>query len=95
MTKESQFQSKVLSYLKSKGCLTLKLTPMPGIPTGIPDIFFFKEGFWGAIECKASRSASFRPLQKEWVANLDTMSWARVAYPENWLSIRDELEAIL
>ena len=54
-----------------------------------------KEGFWGAIEVKKSKTAKYRPGQKETVAKMDTMSWARVVYPENWPEVQKELTEIL
>jgi hypothetical protein len=93
---ESTLQTKVIKYLKSKQCdAVLKLTPMPGIPTGFPDILFLKDGFWGCIELKASRTAPFRPLQPEWLKRLDKASWARACYPENWQNIKAELNTLL
>lgn len=95
MAREADFQSKVLKYLRSKGCIAYKMQQNATTRIATPDILFIKEGFWGAIECKASSRARFQPGQKEMVAKLDGWSWARVAHPQNWDIIKSELEEIL
>lgn len=94
---ESELQSDIRKYLKGKGCYVLKTRPdaRGSIPTGCPDIIFLFEGFWGAIEVKASPSAPYKPLQLETLVKLDTWSWARRVDPANWPEIRAELEAML
>lgn len=92
MSKEAQLQRKIITWLKERGCVVIKLSAVPGVPNGIPDVLFLKGKHWGFFEVKASPTARFQPLQKEWVAKLDSMSYARVVYPENWKSIKDELE---
>ncbi len=94
-TPESKFQSEVLKYLRHKGCIALKQQMNATTRAGTPDIIFMKEGFWGAIECKASKNAKFRPNQKEMIEKMNEWSWAVVAYPENWGKIKEELEGIL
>lgn len=71
------------------------IQPQAGIPTGTSDIFFCKEGFYGFIEVKASKTAKFQPLQKEFVEKMNDWSWARVIYPENWTAIKSELQELL
>ena len=95
MAKESDFQAKVVKWLKSKGCVVLKYQQNATTRAGIPDIIFLKEGFWGAIECKKTKNSPFRPGQKEMVKKMNEMSWATVAYPENWGDVRKELEEVL
>ena len=95
MAKESDFQAKVLKWLRSKGCIAYKMQQNATTRIATPDVFFVKEGFWGAIECKASAKAKFQPGQKEMVAKLDDWSYAKVAYPGNWKEIQEELSVIL
>lgn len=92
---EKDFQAKVVKWLRAQHCIVLKYQQNATTRASIPDILFLKEGFWGAIECKKSKTAKYRPGQKEMVAKMDEMSWARVAYPENWDEIRGELTEIL
>lgn len=90
---EARLQTKIISYLKSRDFVVIKMAAMPGIPTGIPDVLFLRRGGgWGFIEVKASPTARFQPLQKEWLAKLDDMCWARVAYPENWDAVKLEID---
>lgn len=93
--KEADFQSKIVKWLRSKGCMVLKYQQNATTRAGIPDIIFLKEGFWGAIEVKKSKTAKFRPGQKEMVVKMNEMSWAKAVYPENWDETRSELEIIL
>jgi len=93
--KESTFQSKIVRWLKSKGCFVITITVGPGVPIGTPDIVFFKEGFYGFIEVKPHKKAKFQPLQKETVAKLNDWSWAIVAYPEDWAETQKELASLL
>ncbi len=92
---ESSFQSKVIEYLKGKGCYVIKTKPGPGTPKGCPDVFAFIEGLWLAIECKASKNAKSQALQPETVKKLDGWSWCKVVYPENWPEVKAELEEML
>ena len=93
--KEADFQSKIVKWLRSKGCMVLKYQQNATTRAGIPDIIFLKEGFWGAIEVKKSKTAKFRPGQKEMVAKMNEMSWAKAVYPENFDETKKELEEIL
>ncbi len=95
MGKEADFQAKVIKYLRSQGCIVYKMQQNATTRIATPDVLFLKEGFWGAIECKASKNAKFQPGQKEMVKKLDGWSWAKVAYPENWADIKAELDKIL
>lgn len=95
MIKESVFQAKVIKWLKEQGCYVIKNSAVSGVPTGCPDLVFFKEGFYGFIECKPSSKSPYQPLQKLTLAKLDLWSWARAVYPENWEEIQKELVVIL
>lgn len=94
--KESDFDKLVVKYLKSRGCFVMKLTPgVGGVPVGVSDRVFFKEGFYGFIEVKKSAKAPFRPLQKEFLEKMHEWSWAKAVYPENWEDIKKELDLLL
>lgn len=95
MSIESNLQSKIRQYLKSKGCYVLVIRPQPGIPDGCTDILFMLEGFWGGIEVKDSPAAPYRPLQKETLEIFNNWSWAKRVDPTNWKEIKEELERIL
>jgi len=95
MSAESDLQSKIRKYLKSKGCYVLVIRPQPGIPDGCSDIIFMLEGFWGAIEVKDTPKAKWQPLQKETLEKFNAWSWGKRVDPTNWLEVKNELENIL
>jgi Holliday junction resolvase len=95
MSRESNLQSDIRKFLKSKGCYVIVVKPQPGIPDGCPDIIFMLEGFWGAIEVKAAPSSKYQPLQLETLEKFNAWSWARRVDPSSWLSIKAELEVML
>lgn len=95
MAAEKQLQEKVRKWLKSKGCLVLVMSPAPGVPSGWPDIMFFYEGLYGALELKASKTAKKQPLQDYFVEKLSEWSYARFVWPENWDEVRAELDELL
>lgn len=95
MSIESNLQSNIRNYLKSKGCYVLVIRPQPGIPDGCSDIIFMLEGFWGALEIKKSPKAKWQPIQKETLEKFDEWSWGKRVDPTSWPEIRAELETIL
>ena len=95
MSSEATFQAKVIRHLKSKGCYVIKTTPGPGVPVGCPDIIFMKDGFWGGLEAKASKTSRFQPLQRETIKKLNDMSFCKAVFPENWPAIMLELDELL
>jgi len=95
MAREADFQSKVIKYLRSKGCIVYKMQQNATTKAATPDIFFLHEGFWGAIECKATKSSKYQPGQKEMVEKLNEWSWAKVVWPENWVDVKEELDELL
>lgn len=92
---ESKLQSEIIRYLKQKGCYVIKTKPGPGIPTGCPDIIFLLDGFWGALEVKASPMAGYQPLQMETLLRFNEWSWARRVDPKSWPDAKRELEYML
>lgn len=92
---ESNLQSKIVKYLKEKGCYVIKTRPGVGTPDGCPDIIFLLEGFWGAIEVKATPKSKYQPLQIETLEKLHAWSWANRVDPTNWPDVKEELERML
>lgn len=92
---EAYLQSKLVKFLRGKGCYVIKTQPGPGVPAGCPDILFMKDGFWGGLEVKASKTAKYQPLQKQTIEKLDSWSWCKAVYPENSSEIMDELKILL
>lgn len=95
MSTETKLQAEIIKYLKGRKCYVLRLKAGPNYPAGCPDVIFLYEGFWGAIEVKASSTSKYQPLQEETLQKFDDWSWARRADPITWPSIKEELEAML
>ena len=101
MAVESKLSREIASWLRRKGVYILVTTPGAGIPDGCPDIIGLMDGGgWIALEVKqsypyrrdgAAKKGAFRPLQQATIARLDQSYYAKVVYPENWPTIRDEL----
>lgn len=63
--------------------------------TGFPDSLVILEGITIFIEYKKSKTAKFRPGQKEWIQKLnDNGHFAFVCYPENADDILEEIKRI-
>lgn len=92
---EGKFQDTVCAWLRKKGCRVIKNDPTTGRQKGIPDVTFFKDGFWGMMEFKASKRAKHQPGQDEWILWSNESSWGRFVYPECWDDIKEELEQML
>lgn len=92
---ESVFQRKFIKELHERypGCWTEKADS--GYRQGTPDWRFYYGTFWAAFEIKRSKNEKFQPNQKEYVARLDSMSFARTVYPENKEEILEELDAAI
>lgn len=95
MAKEADFQSKVLKYLRSKGCIAYKMQQNATTRIATPDIAWFYKSRYGFLEVKRAQDASFRPGQKEMVSKLDKWSYARVVFPENFDTIKIEIDRII
>ena len=95
MVKESDFQAKIIRYLKARGCVALKYQQNATTIAGVADIVFFKEGFYGWIEVKRAKNAPRRPGQEQFIQRMNEWSWARVVWPENWEETKKDLERIL
>ncbi len=95
MAKEQNLQTQILRWLRSKGCFVMKIQASPGVPQGTADIFFCKDGFYGFLEVKASKSAKKQPHQAEFIEKMDEWSFARFVWPENWPKVKFLLESML
>lgn len=84
-----KFMQQVRRWLKKQGAECVDVTS----PT---TILFLKDGFWGFLECKASKSAPHRPGQDKTVARHNEMSYSRFVWPGDcWEEVQKELEEIL
>lgn len=92
---EKKVQNRLIKFLRSKGCFVMKITVVPGIPTGTPDVWAFKEGWWGAFECKATEKSEFQPLQKERIEKFAEWSTGMVVHSGNIEEVISQLEKML
>lgn len=92
---EKNFQATIVKYLKSKKCFTWKMQQNATTQSGVADIFFCKEQFYGFIEVKKSKTAKRRPGQKEFVDKMNEWSWAKIVWPEIWEDTKKELDELL
>lgn len=94
MAAEGKLQSKIIKWLKDRGCYVIKTKPGNGTPTGCPDIIFLYQSKWGAIEVKADEHAPWQPLQKPTLDFLKGMNdFVFKVYPENWPEVQKVLQA--
>jgi Holliday junction resolvase len=92
---EKSTQSKLIKYLKEKGCYVIKTRPGGGTPVGCPDIIALFDGLWIAIEVKSGEKAPFQPLQLLTLEKLSKWGYTRTIYPENYADIIIELDKLL
>lgn len=92
MSKESEFQAKLINKLKTlfEGCIVLKNDP--GYLQGICDLTILFGKKWATLECKDSVDAPHQPNQDYYVTKMDNMSFSRFIYPENEQEVLDELQ---
>lgn len=95
MAVEASLQTKIIRWLKSKGCVVVKNQAGPGMPKGFPDITFYIDGFYGMLEVKSSKRAKKQPGQEEWIKKLDSMSYAKFVDPDNWPKVQKELAEMI
>lgn len=96
MATEKDFQSKIAKWLRERKCFVWKMQQNATTRVGISDLFFCKEGFYGFIEVKKTKSAKRRPGQEEFVKKMNEWSWAKVVWPGDcWEETKKELEELL
>lgn len=96
---ERDFQGKqVIPWLKRQGCFVMKVQAGPGVPKGTADVFFAKEGFFGWLECKASKNAKKQVGQEAFIKKMNDWSYARFVWGgknSNWPEVKAELQEML
>lgn len=94
---ESEFKKKFCARLKKevKPLAVLQYQQSSTTVTGFPDTIVVLEGITVYIEFKRSKTAKFRPGQKEWNKKLnDNGHFAFICYPENADDILKEIKRI-
>lgn len=95
MAREADFQAKFIKWARSKGFKCYKQQMNATTRAGTPDLFMFKEGWWGWVEFKKSKNSSKRPGQQQNIDWAQENSWGKFVYPENFEETKEELEAML
>lgn len=90
--KEADFQAKFIKWLRSQGYKCFKQQMNATTRAGTPDLFIFKEGFWGWIEFKKSKNARKRPGQQRNIDWANENSWGSFVYPENEKEVKEFLK---
>lgn len=97
MVLESDFKKKFCARLKKevKPLAILQYQQNSTTLSGFPDTIVILEGITIYIEFKRSKTAKFRPGQKEWIKKLnDNGHFAFVCFPEVADDILEEIKRI-
>lgn len=95
--KESDFKSDFRKKLKNLKCTVLQYKQDATTVAGFPDtIVLLPESLTIYIEFKKSKTAKFRPGQKEWGERLKERGYFWwVVYPENAEEVLEEIKGLL
>lgn len=94
MAKESDLQSKIIGFLKSKGCIVAKMQAGPGVPKGMSDIFWCCQGTYGFIEVKRTKSSPRQVGQEAFLKKMNEWSRGDLVWGgknSNWEQVKEEL----
>ena len=91
MSKESDFQAKLIKEIESRfpGSIVVKLDPR--YKQGIPDLLILYKDKWATLECKRDENSSKRTNQPYYVKLMDEMSFSRFISLDNKKEVLDEL----
>lgn len=90
---KKSFQTRIKRAVKPLAILQYKQDSTT--VAGFPDTIVILEGITIFIEFKNSKTAKFRPGQKEWIKKLnDNGHFAFVCYPENADEVLEEIKRI-
>ena len=90
---KKSFQTRIKRAVKPLAILQYKQDSTT--VAGFPDTIVILEGITIYIEFKNSKTAKFRPGQKEWIKKLnDNGHFAFVCYPENADEVLEEIKRI-
>ena len=83
MSKESQFQARLIQKLKAMfpGCIVLKNDA--NYIQGFPDLTVLWKERWALLECKRTSEAHKQPNQQYYIDRGNELSFARFISPEN------------
>ena len=89
---ENKFKTELIKAIKSRfpGSFVFHLDPTER--QGAPDLIVLYKKHWAALEGKKNKKARLRPNQPYYVDLFDSMSFARVIFPENAEEVLDDME---
>lgn len=89
---ENSFKTKLIKKIKDRfpGSYIFHLDPNE--LQGAPDLLVLYKNKWAALEGKKNKKASLRPNQQFYVDKFNSMSFARIIFPENAEEVLDEME---
>ena len=92
MSRESQFQAKLIQKLKAMfpGCFVLKNDA--NYIQGFPDLTVMWKDKWALLECKRESEAHKQPNQQYYIDRGNEMSFARFISPENEEEVLHDLQ---
>lgn len=92
MLSEKCYQAKLIKELRERfpGCVVIKNDPK--YMQGMPDLTVLYGTCWGMLEAKTHRDASRQPNQDYYLELFDSMSFAKLIYPEIHEEVLDELQ---
>lgn len=99
MVLESDFKKKFCARLKKevkpKPLAIIQYQQSSTTLAGFPDTIVFLEALTVFIEFKKSKTAKFRPGQKEWIKKLNENGhFAFVCYPENADEVLEQIKEV-
>lgn len=95
MAQEKQFENKIKTYLKGKGCYCVKYFGCNYSTSGTPDILACVNGYFLAIEVKA-QTGKPSELQLAKIRQIrDAGGFAYIVYPTGWEKLKAIVDGIL
>ena len=93
MSRESEFQTRLIHRLESMFPNAFIYKTSPYAPQGFPDITInHSSGLWAYLECKIRRDAKRQPNQDWYVDKLNKWGFAAFIYPDNEEEVLDKLK---
>ena len=92
---EREFPAKVIKEIKDRlpGCIVLKNDA--SYIQGIPDLLVLHNNRWGMLECKKAKTSKHQANQDYYVNKANSMSFARIIFPENKEEVLNDLQQAL
>ena len=95
MAQEKQFENKIKTYLEEKGCWYVKYFANGFTKAGIPDILACVNGYFVAIEVKASngKPSKLQLYNRDKIREAEGVSI--ILYPEQWDKFKKVINDLL